>query len=51
MEYGMKKIRKYIYLYSMRNNLKNIENRMMECRDENDKMEDDERIMKKWKIE
>ena len=32
----------------MRNNQKNIENRMMEWEDENDEIEDDERMVKKW---
>ena len=39
-----------IYLYSMRNNEKNIENRMMEWRDDNDEVEDDGRMMKNGEI-
>ena len=50
---GMKKIRNryiYIYIYSMRNNYKNIKNIMMEWRDENDGMEDDGRMVKNEEI-
>ena len=36
---------KQIYLYSMRNNEKRIENRMIKWRDENDGIEVDERIV------
>ena len=34
----------------MRNNKKNIENRMMDWRDENDGIEDNGRIVKNWEI-
>ena len=34
----------------MINNDKNIENEMMEQRDENDRIEDDERMVKNWEI-
>ena len=49
----MKKIRNiyiYISLYYMINNLKKIENSMMEWRDENDGMEDDGKMMKNREI-
>ena len=49
MEYDINEIRN-IYIYSMRNNLKNIENIMMEWRDDNDGMEDG-RMVKNGKIE
>ena len=39
-----------IYLYSMRNKEKNIENGMMEWRYENGEMEDGERMVKNRKI-
>ena len=39
-----------IYLYHMRNNDKNISNGMMEWRDEQVKMEDDERMLENWEI-
>ena len=41
---------KWIYLYSMRNNQKNIENRMMELRDGNDGMEDNGSMVKNREI-
>ena len=41
---------KYIYLYSMINNDQNIENGMMEWRNENDRMEDDGRMAKNQEI-
>ena len=39
-----------MYLYSMINNYENIENRMMEYRNENDRMEDDGRMVKNQDI-
>ena len=39
-----------MYLYSMINNDENIENRMMEYRNENDRMEDDGRMVKNQDI-
>ena len=41
---------RYIYLYSMRNNKKNIKNEMIKLRDENNEMEGDGRMMKNWEI-
>ena len=40
----------YIYQYSMINNDQNIENGMMEWRNENDRMEDDGRMVKNREI-
>ena len=51
MEYGMNEItNRYIFFYYMRNIEKNIENRMMEWRDESNGMEDDERMAKIRKL-
>ena len=40
-----------IYIHDMRINEKNIENRMIEWRDESDEIEDDKRMVKNEKIE